>query len=76
MLTNFFIKKILGQQLKNIPEEQKEKILKIISQNPEFFNKIIEEVKKEINSGKDQMSAVIDVISRYKEEIKKLAGET
>lgn len=66
------MKKMLESQLKNIPEEQKEKVLEMVSNNPEFFDKIAEEVKKEIEAGKDQMSATMGVVSRYKEELRKL----
>ena len=65
---------MLESQLKNVPGEQKEKVLGMISKNPDFFNKIAEEVKKEMDNGKDQMSATMEVISKYKEDFKKLAG--
>ena len=72
MLKDFFMKKMVESQMKGIPEEQKQKVLEMVSKNPEFFNKIAEEVKKEIDNGKDQMSATIEVVSRYKEELKKI----
>lgn len=71
MLKDFFMKKMVESQMKGIPEEQKQKVLEMVSKNPEFFSKIAEEVKKEMDNGKDQMSATMEVVSKYKEELKK-----
>lgn len=65
---------MLESQLKNVPAEQKEKIMKAISDNPEFFAKLAEDVKKEMDSGKNQMSAVMAVLPKYQDELKKLMG--
>jgi len=72
MFKNFFIKKMLESQLKNVSAEQKEKIMKAISNNPEFFAKLAEDVKKEMDSGKNQMSAVMAVLPKYQDELKKM----
>lgn len=74
MFKEFFIKKMLESQLKNVPQEQKEKILKAVSENPEFFTKLAEDVKKEMDSGKGQMEAVMAVLPKYKDELGKLMG--
>ncbi len=65
---------MLESQLKNVPAEQKEKIMKAISENPEFFTKLAEDVKKEMDSGKDQMAAVMAVLPRYQDELRKMMG--
>ena len=74
MFQNFFIKKMLESQLKNVPAEQKEKIMKAISDNPEFFAKLAEDVKKEMDSGKNQMAAVMAVLPKYQDELRKIMG--
>lgn len=74
MFQNFFIKKMLESQLKNVPQEQKEKIMKAISENPEFFAKLAEDVKKEMDSGKNQMAAVMAVLPKYQDELRKMIG--
>jgi len=65
---------MLESQLKNVPQEQKEKIMKAISENPEFFAKLAEDVKKEMDSGKNQMAAVMAVLPKYQDELRKMIG--
>ena len=72
MFKDFFLKKMLDSQLKNVPEEQRQKVIEMISQNPDFFNKIAEEVKKEVDAGKNQMSATMEVVQRHKSELEGL----
>ncbi len=74
MFKDFFIKKMLESQMKNIPAEQREKIIKAISDNPEFFTKLAEEIKKEMDSGKNQMAAIMAVLPKYQDELRKMMG--
>jgi DNA-directed RNA polymerase subunit F len=75
MFQNFFIKKMLESQLKNVSKEQQEKIMKAISDNPEFFTKLAEDVKKEMDSGKNQMAAIMSVLPKYQDELKRIMGQ-
>ena len=72
MIKDFFVKKMLESQLKGVPEDQKEKIIGMVSKNPEFFKKLAEDVKKEMDSGKDQFAAVMAVLPKYQDELKKM----
>ncbi|HWA32300.1 MAG TPA: hypothetical protein VG694_02530 [Candidatus Paceibacterota bacterium] len=55
-----------------IPEEQAEQMLAIIGKNPALFGKIAEEVQEKVKAGADQMSASMEVMKKYEEELKKL----
>ncbi len=72
MVKDFLLKKIIENQLKDLPQEQKEKVLKAFENNPEFFGRIAEEIQKEISSGKDQFSAAMAVVEKNKEKIKEI----
>ena len=37
---DFFMKKMLERQMKDLPPEQRDVMIKVISENPEFFKKI------------------------------------
>lgn len=74
MIKEIFLKKIIEKQLSNLPEEQRDKILKAIEENPEFFGKISKEIQEEIGKGKDQFSCVIEIMNKYKNEIKNILG--
>jgi cell division septum initiation protein DivIVA len=71
-MKNFLIKKLLKSQMKGVPEEEVDKILEIIEKNPELFQRISTEVQEEISSGKDQMTASMEVMTKYQNELKDL----
>ena len=62
----------MKSQLKNVPKEQQEKIMELIDKNPEFFTKLAEKVKNKIDSGKPQMSAMMEVMQENKEELQRM----
>lgn len=72
MLKNFLMKKMLQSKMKGVPQEQQEKILKVIEQNPEFFQKIASEIQAEMKAGKDQMSATMSVMQKYQSDLQKM----
>ena len=58
----------------NIPDAQKEMLMNMVMKNPELFQKIAEEsqiLMKE--KGLDQMTAAMQVMTKYKSELQKLA---
>lgn len=69
MLKEFFLKRMLEKELNNLPAAQKDKIIKAISENPDFFKNIAEEFKKEIDGGKSQFEAVSSVMDKNKTEL-------
>ena len=71
-MLNFIMKQAMKSQLKNVPKEQQEKIMELIDKNPEFFTKLAEKVKNKIDSGKPQMSAMMEVMQENKEELQRM----
>ncbi len=72
MLKEFLMKKMLKSQMKGIPEAEQNKIIGIVEKNPELFQKIALEVQESMKSGKDQMSATMEVTKKYETELKGL----
>jgi hypothetical protein len=70
MFKNFLLKKMLKGQ--GVPEEQIDMVLNMMEKDPELFKKIAEEVQAKIKSGQDQMSASMEVMRKYQDQIKKL----
>ena len=66
------MKQMLKRQMKNMPKDQQEKMMKLIEENPDLFMKIAEETQEEMRGGKDQMSAAMSVMSRHKEVLQKI----
>ncbi|MAG12824.1 hypothetical protein CL630_03370 [bacterium] len=72
MLKDFFIKKALESQLKNLPADQKEQVLKAVSENPDLFVKIAKEIQQKIKEGMNQQQAAFTVLKDHQEELRKL----
>ena len=71
-MKNFIMRKMMERQLKNVPKEDQEKFMKLVTENPELFEKIAKEIKEEMDGGKEQMQAVMEVATRHKDELKGL----
>ena len=70
---NFLFRKMIESKMKDVPEAEREMIIGMIEKNPELFKKIAEEIKTEIDSGKEQMVATMNVMQRYQNELKNIA---
>ncbi len=75
MLKNFFLKKMLQMQTKNLPKDQQEQVMMMLEKDPDLFMKIATEVQEEMKKGKDQMSAAMVVMPKYQARLKELMGE-
>ncbi len=69
-LKEMLMRKMLKSQMKGVPEAEQEKILKIVMENPDLFQKIGKEVQEEMKKGKDQMAATMEVMGRYQDQLK------
>ncbi len=72
MFGNFFMKMMLQQQLKSLPKDAQEKIMKAFTENPDFFKKIAEEIQAKVKSGQSQMAAAQQVMMLHKQELQKI----
>ncbi len=72
MFKEFFLKKLIGSKLGNIPEDQKQKIMAIVEKKPEFLMQIANEVKTKTDAGKDQMTAMMEVMKMHEAELREL----
>ena len=71
-LKGMMMKKMLKSQMKDVPEAEQEKILKLVQENPELFQKIGLEVKAKMDGGKDQMAATMEVMQLHQDELKNI----
>jgi len=69
-IKNFLIKKAAERQLKDMPKEQQDMIMKLLENNPDLFMKMSKEVEHKIKKeGKDQMLAMMEVGKKYQKEL-------
>ena len=71
-LKSMLIKKMLKSQMKGVPEGEVDKILAIVEKNPELFQKIGLEAQAKMKEGKDQITAMTEVMQNHQEELKKI----
>lgn len=58
--------------MKDVPEAEQDRFFAILEKNPDLFKRIAEEVQVQMKSGKDQQTAVMDVVNKHKEELGKI----
>ena len=63
---------MLGKKLQGVPEADQDKLFDMVEKNPKLFQKIATEIKALQKSGKDQMAATVEVMSKYQNELKGL----
>ncbi len=72
MIKEFLMRKMLERQLKNVSKEDQEKMIGMITKNPDFFQKIAIEVKARTDNGMDQTRATMEVMKLHQYELQKL----
>ncbi|MES2437023.1 MAG: hypothetical protein V4519_03335 [Patescibacteria group bacterium] len=71
-LKSFLMRKMLKSKMKDIPEDQQEKIFTAIEKDPALFQKIAEEMQEKMKGGMDQMAAAQIVMQKYQSDLQKL----
>lgn len=71
-IKDMFLKQMLKSKMKDLPADQQEKIFKALEENPDFFANLANEIQTEIKSGKDQMSAMMEVVGRHQKELERI----
>jgi len=69
---NFVLKKMMKQQLKNLPPEQAEKIMSAFEKDPKFFEQIAKEIKEKTKNGANQQNASMQVMMKHKQKLQDL----
>ena len=63
---------MLEKQMKNLPPEQKEAMMKMIEENPDFFENIAKEIEAEIKKGKSQLVAGMAVMRKHQSKMQEM----
>ncbi len=66
------MKKMLASKLKGVSPEDQDKLFDIVEKNPALFQKIATEIQALQEGGKDQMTATMEVMQKYQDELKGL----
>lgn len=71
-IKDFMARKLLERQLKSLPAEQREVIIKAVQENPEFFEKIGKEIQEKTKQGKSQTAAAMEVMRKHQSDLQKI----
>ncbi len=71
-IKNYFQKKALEKQLKDLPEAQKKLFTRLFEENPELFKAISAEIKMRKDEGQDEMLATVSVMRKYEPKMQEL----
>lgn len=72
---NWGTKKLLENQLKNVPKEQQELIMTMFEKDPKLMEKIAKEMKAEMDAGSTQIQAAMKVMPKYQTQMQGLLGD-
>jgi len=72
MFQEFLLKKLIKSKLGNVPDEEIDRIVKIVKENPTLFKTIATEIEQKVKGGQGQMSATTEVMRKYEGELKNL----
>ena len=74
-IKDFLLKQALKHKMKNAPEKERERLLAIMEKNPDFFNKIGEEIQRRVKSGQGELSATMAVMRENQAKLQKIMLE-
>ena len=74
-IKDFLMKKMMAKQMQGVPQEEQDKMMKLVQDNPELFQKIALEVQGKMKEGKDQMGATMEVVQKYQDQLKGVIGD-
>jgi hypothetical protein len=64
---------MMKSKLKDVPEAQREQIMRMVTKNPDLFKKIGEEIDRRVKKGgENQMKATMEVMKKYRSELQAL----
>jgi len=71
-IKDFMTRKLLERQMKNVPPEQRDMVIKAVQENPELFEKIAKEIQEKTKQGKNQTAASMEVMRKYQGELQQV----
>lgn len=74
-IKQFFTKQAAKYATRNLPEDQKEMIQKLVEVDPALFEKIAKETQELVKQGKPEMYAGFEVMKKYQKELQEVAAK-
>ena len=71
-LKRWFLKKTMKRKAPGMSDEQQDKVLDVVENNQELFQKMQKEIDERTKRGEDETMAQMAVAKKYQPEIQKL----
>lgn len=72
MFKEFLMKQMIKRQLKGMPEAEIDRIVELVSKNPEVFKKIGDQIQAKVKAGRSQQAATMEVMRANQAELQKV----
>jgi len=69
---DFLIKKMVRAKMKNLPKDQQDMIIALVSENPAFFKELQAKIEAKKKQGQNEQMASMQVMRENQAEIQKL----
>ena len=66
---SFLLNQYAKWKMRGVPKEQRERMTALVSQDPQLFKKIGEEIEKRKKGGESEMKASMEVMKKYRAEL-------
>ncbi len=71
-IKKFIMKQAMKSQTKNLPKDQRDRVLSAVDKDPEFFENIAKQIKQKEKEGKGKMEASMLVMRENQDKLRKL----
>ena len=65
------MKKMVQRQIKDMPQDQQDMIMKLVEENPQLLKTISDEIQVKTKKGIDQQTAMMQVMMDHKDELQR-----
>lgn len=65
------MKKMVQRQIKDMPQDQQDMIMKLVEENPKLLKTISDEIQVKVKKGIDQQTAMMQVMMDHKDELQR-----
>ena len=71
-LGSALLKRMLSAQLKDVPKQERDKIVAVVEKNPRLFQSLAQKVQEKTKAGVEQRTAIMEVMREHENELRNL----
>jgi len=71
-IQNLLLNQYAKWKMRDVPKEDRERMVALVSQDPQLFKKIGDEIERRKKGGESEMKANMEVMKKYRAELSAL----